>query len=175
LAHAASSPSFTSELCLRPIGDCKIEGKSVVFELPAEDVKTRKGRPVPVLDPRVSDRVAVRILASRSPDAPLFPSPSDASKQWEPRGRDRKLAALYEEIAIMCRVPVLAVERGHIWRATLNSLLADVMDEDVRIRLLGHTREINRQLSTAVSDTSRVVAAASVLRASSRVLPAAGK
>lgn len=165
----ATSGMRTSELCRRPVRDCTVERDgTVVFHLPAEGVKTRKSRPVPILDPRVSERLAKRIAAAASPDDPLFPAPSDASKQWDARNRDRKLATMYEEMADELGIDAFQVERGHMWRTTLNSLLADQLSEDARIRLLGHTREINRQYYTAVTDTASVVAAAEVLRPAAR-------
>ena len=160
----ATTGMRTSEIALRPVGDCKDDGHgNVVFTLPAWATKTRRSRTVPVLDPRVSARLIER-MEGKSSDQPLFGAPSDPTKPWQRRNRDRKLAALYVELAEQCDVPMFAVERGHSWRTTLNSLLADSLSEDARIRLLGHTREINRQYYTAVTSTSEVIEAASILR-----------
>lgn len=149
----------TSELCLRPVGDCHVD-KHVTFivELPAEATKTRTARPVPVWSSVVSARLAKRLNAG-SPW--LFPSPSDPATVWNPRNRDRKLAALYEEIAEQCGVPMFVHERGHSWRTTTNTLLYDALDEATRTRLLGHTAAVNRQRYTAVTSTEAVVSAAS--------------
>lgn len=160
----AATGMRTSEIARRPVGDCDVDAAgNVVVRLPAAATKTRTGRPVPVLDPRVSARLIERMKGKDSTQ-PLFGAPTDPTKEWQPRNRDRKLAVLYEEIAAKCDVPMFAVERGHSWRTTLNSLLADSLPEDARIRLLGHTAEVNRQYYTAVTSTDAVIDAAAILR-----------
>ncbi|MDO5500181.1 MAG: hypothetical protein Q4F67_10950, partial [Propionibacteriaceae bacterium] len=155
----------TSELATRPAGECSVDADGTfVFWLPAEGVKTRKDRPVPVLDPRISERLARRLDAVADPSHPLFPTPTDAAKRWDPRNRDRKIAALYMAIAEDLELPMFEVERGHSWRTTLNTLLYDTLPEATRVRLLGHTEAVNRQHFTAVTDTNTVVDAAAVLR-----------
>lgn len=134
---------------------------TVVFHLAAERVKTRKGRPVPVMLPEVSERLTARLKALPAPNAPLFPAPADPTSQWETRNRNRKLEAIYRELARELDIEMFTTERGHSWRTTLNSLLADDLPEDVRIRVLGHTAEVNRHHYTAVSSTEAVVAKAS--------------
>src|SRR5699024_1931940 len=87
----------TSELCRRPTEDCHVDDSGTfIGELSPEATKTRTGRPIPVLAPAVSKRLAAR-LESGSPW--LFPSPTDPAKPWDPRNRDRKLAAMYKELA----------------------------------------------------------------------------
>lgn len=151
----------TSELCLRPVKDCAVDAKGTfVVSLNQEATKTRTGRAVPVLAPEVSARLAKR-LHTGSPW--LFPSPSDPSKNWDPRNRDRKLALVYEEIAEKCKVEMFQNERGHSWRTTNNTLLYEALPEATRTRLFGHTAAVNRQHYTAVTSTEAVVSAASVL------------
>lgn len=155
----------TSELCRRPAGECSVDyDGTFVFWLPAPATKTRRSRPVPVLDPRVSERLAARLAGVQQPQHPLFPTPTDPAKEWDARNRDRKLASLYMGLADDLGIPMLETERGHSWRTTLNSLLHDAVDEATRIRLLGHTTSINRSHYTAVTSTAAVVEAASVLR-----------
>lgn len=157
----------TSELALRPAGECSVDvGGVFTFWLPATATKTKTSRPVPVLDERVSERLAARLEAVGDPEWPLFPAPSDPSKQWQPRTRDRKVAELYQEMAAALGLPVFEFERGHMWRATLNTLLYDALPEATRVRLLGHTEAVNRSHYTAVTSTAAVVEAASVLRKS---------
>ncbi len=157
----ATSGMRTSELCKRPSAEVDVESDgTVVFWIPAEAAKNDKGRPVPVLVPEVSKRLAKR-LTSGSPW--VFPSPSDPAKVWDPRNRDRKLAALYQEIAEKCEVEMFHDERGHSWRTTGNTLLYDELPEATRIRLFGHTAPVNRHHYTAVTDTKSVVSAAAVL------------
>ena len=148
----------TSELCLRPTRDCHVDASGTfIVELPPEATKTRMGRPVPVLAPAVSKRLATRL---DSGDPWLFSSPTDPSKVWDPRNRDRKLAALYRELAEQLHIEMFEHERGHSWRTTNNTLLYDVLPEATRTRLFGHTAAVNRQRYTAVTSTEAVVAAA---------------
>lgn len=151
----AATGMRTSEIGKRPVSEVEIDDNgNVVFVLSSEATKTRKARRVPVLD----DRVA-RLLMERIEELPegayLFGAPTNPMKEWLPRNRDRKLAVLYEELADACGIEMFKVERGHSWRTTINSILADVVPEDQRIRLLGHTREINRSHYT---DTHEVEA-----------------
>lgn len=148
----------TSELCMRPTEDCHVDASGTfIVELPPDATKTRTGRPVPVLAPAVSKRLATR-LDSGSPW--LFPSPTDQAKVWDPRNRDRKLAALYWELAEQLHIEMFEYERGHSWRTTNNTLLYDVLPEATRTRLFGHTAAVNRQRYTAVTSTEAVVSAA---------------
>lgn len=152
----------TSELCERPVADCSLDADGTfIVMLPPEATKTRTGRGVPVFDPRVSERMALRLDAG-SPW--LFPSPADPAKPWDLRNRNRKIAAMYQEIAEQLGIEVFEHERGHMWRTTLNTLLFDELSEAARVRLLGHTEAINRSHYTAITDTKSVVAAASILR-----------
>ena len=94
----------------------------------------------------------------------LFPSPADASKAWDPRNRDRKIAEMYLQMAADLEIGLFKFERGHLWRATLNTLLYDELPEATRIRLLGHSAAVNRSHYTAVTSTKAVVEAARMLR-----------
>lgn len=125
-----------------------------------EDTKTKAGRQVAVLAPEVSERLARRLDA----DSPwLFPAPSDPAKAWDPRNRDRKLAAVYKEVAEGLDIEMFQHERGHSWRTTNNTLLYDLLPEATRIRLFGHGKAVNRQRYTAVTTTEAIVSAASSL------------
>lgn len=151
----------TSELCMRPTEDCHVDASGTfIVELSPEATKTRTGRPVPVLAPEVSKRLAKR-LDSGSPW--LFPSPTNSAKAWDPRNRDRKLAALYKELAEKLDIEMFEHERGHSWRTTNNTLLYDVLPEATRTRIFGHTAAVNRQRYTAVTSTEAVVSAAAGL------------
>ncbi|WIY83945.1 hypothetical protein [Propionimicrobium sp. PCR01-08-3] len=161
----ATTGMRTSELCQRTKGDVEVDKDgTVVFNLSPEATKTRSGRKVPVLDPRVSARLVARLGVISDKEHPLFPSPTNPEMPWDPRARDRKLAPMYQHLAEELEIPLLEYERGHVWRATLNTLLFDRIPEAARIRLLGHTEAVNRQFYTAVTDTKSVVQAAAVLR-----------
>lgn len=156
----------TSELCMRPTEDCHVDDSGTfIVELSPEATKTRTGRPVPVLAPAVSKRLAAR-LESGSPW--LFPSPTHPAKPWDPRNRDRKLAAMYKELGEKLNIEMFENERGHSWRTTNNTLLYDVLPEATRTRLFGHTAAVNRQRYTAVTSTEAVVSAAAAMFESDR-------
>lgn len=157
----AATGMRTSEIGRRPVSEVEVDkAGNVVFVLGEAATKTRKARRVPVLN----DEVA-RLLRERIEGLPdgafLFGAPTDPMKEWLPRNRDRKLAALYEELAEACDIEMFRFERGHSWRTTINSLLADTVPEDQRIRLLGHTREINRSHYTDAREVEALKAAAS--------------
>lgn len=157
----AATGMRTSEIGRRPVSEVEIDDKgNVVFVLGEAATKTRKARRVPVLDDEVAQLLRQRI--KELPEgAFLFGAPTDPMKEWLPRNRDRKLAALYEELADACGIEMFRFERGHSWRTTINSLLADTVPEDQRIRLLGHTREINRSHYTDAREVEALKAAAS--------------
>ncbi|MEV7621116.1 hypothetical protein AB0N59_13370 [Microbacterium sp. NPDC089321] len=156
----------TTELCMRPLADWRVEKDgTAIVELSPEVTKTRTGRPVPVLAPDVSTRLAARLKAQRKVGSPwLFSSPSDPAKVWDPRNRDLKLALLYMELAEKLDIPMFEHERGHSWRTTNNTLLYDALPEATRTRLFGHTAAVNRHHYTAVTNTEAVVEAAKVLQ-----------
>lgn len=157
----ATTGMRTSEIGRRPISEVEVDDKgNVVFVLSSEATKTRKARRVPVLDDEVA-RLLVERIEELPEDAYLFGAPSDPTKEWLPRNRDRKLASLYEELADACGIEMFKVERGHSWRTTINSILADTVPEDQRIRLLGHTREINRSHYTDAREVEALKTAAS--------------
>lgn len=161
LLAQATTGLRTSELCLRPVEDCYVDQDGTfIFELSPEVTKTRTGRPVPVLAPEVSKRLAKRLNHGSKW---MFHNPADPEKVWAPRNRDRKLAKFYQELSRELNIPMFMDERGHSWRTTGNTLLYDVLPEATRIRLFGHTSAVNRRHYTAVTDTKTVVSAASVL------------
>lgn len=161
----ATTGCRVSELANRPAGDFTLDKTgTIIVQLSAEVTKTRRGRPVPVLDPRVSTRLAARLKGIQDPSWPMFPAASDPSKQWQPRTRDRKLAEIYREMAEALDIPLLTFERGHLWRSTLNTLLYEAIPEATRTRLLGHSPAVNRSHYTATTSTEAVVQAAAVLR-----------
>lgn len=161
----ATTGCRVSELANRPAGDFTLDKTgTIIIQLSAEATKTRRGRPVPVLDPRVSARLAARLKGILDPSWPMFPAASDPSKAWQPRTRDRKLAEIYLEMAEALDIPLLEFERGHLWRSTLNTLLYEAIPEATRTRLLGHSPAVNRSHYTATTSTEAVVQAAAVLR-----------
>ena len=160
----ATSGLRTSELASRTGNSATVDDDfNVIFSLSPAETKTRSGREVPIIDPRVSQRIAARLVALPDPSYPLFPSPEDPAKPWEASSRNRRLAVFYRRMATDLDLPVFLKERGHFWRSNLNTLLFDVLPEATRTRLLGHTSAVNRKSYTAVTDTHSVVEAASAV------------
>lgn len=154
----------TSELASRTGETATVDADfNVIFSLSPAETKTRTGREVPIIDPRVSQRIAARLAALPDPSYPIFPSPEGPSKIWESSSRNRRLAFFYKRMASDLALPVFERERGHFWRSNLNTLLFDVLPEATRTRLLGHTSAVNRKSYTAVTDTHSVVSAASAV------------
>lgn len=140
----ATTGMRTSEIGKRKVEDIEIDNNgNIVFVLRADATKTKKARRVPVLNDRIAELLRTRI-AELPEGAYLFGSPANPLNEWNERNRNRKLATIYQELAEECNIEIFKVERGHAWRTILNSLLFDELAEDARIRLLGHTREINR-------------------------------
>ena len=160
----ATSGLRTSELASRTGETASVdEDFTVVFSLSPEETKTRSGRQVPIIDPRVSRRIAARLASMPDPSYPIFPSPEDPAKQWEASSRNRRLAVFYKRMASDLNLPVFLKERGHFWRSCLNTLLYNDLPESTRTRLLGHTSAVNRRSYTAVTDTHSVVSVASAV------------
>lgn len=55
-------------------------------------------------------------------------------------------------------MPLQATARTHVWRATLNSLLAASVPEVQRAAYFGHDAVVNRSAYTDVTDTSGMLA-----------------
>lgn len=161
----ATTGMRTNELATRTGESVEIDDHfNLIFILTPSETKTRTGRKVPILDPRVSRRIAARVAALESPSDPLFAAPSDPTQFWEASSRNRRLAQFYKTMARDLHMPVFEKERGHFWRSCLNTLLYFELPEGVRVRLLGHTSAVNRANYTAVTSTDAVIEAAAVLR-----------
>lgn len=121
-----------------------------------ETSKTRRGRTVPILDPRIADRIRDR----RTPARPLvIGAPLDGTTPWDPANCRRAVAAFYPELAAVTDTPLLATARTHVWRATLNSLLLGV-PLMIRAAYFGHNEAANTRYYTDTTDTGALVTAA---------------
>lgn len=130
-----------------------------------DNSKTHRGRRVPVLDARVSERLLTRRNAALSNSAYVIGSPADQMTQWDRDNCQKATTALYIELGERLRIEMLETARTHLWRATLNSLLLDQVSEVVRANFFGHDTAINRASYTDLTDTSSMVTAARRLRA----------
>jgi len=125
-----------------------------------DNSKTHRGRRVPVLDARVSDRLLTRQNAARNGSAYVIGSPADQMTSWDRDNCQKATTALYIEMGAALNIEMLKTARTHLWRATLNSLLLDQVSEVVRANFFGHDAAINRASYTDLTDTSGMVAAA---------------
>lgn len=143
--------------------DGDVSGR-VFITVPDAVSKTHRGRRVPILDPRVADRLMARRATAQSPSEYVIGAPTAKTKMWEQRNRDRIVAALYVELADVLDIEMLRSARSHVWRATLNSLLLS-LPEAQRTAFFGHGPAANRQHYTDVTDVTPLITAAERLRA----------
>ncbi|PNL17597.1 tyrosine-type recombinase/integrase [Micrococcus sp. FDAARGOS_333] len=129
--------------------------------VPAELSKTRRGRTVPILAPRVAgallarrDRLSAqhRVPAGR---LLLIGSPTDPTRPWDGRNARQRLAELYVHLAERLDIPELERERTHVWRATLNGILSDA-PAAVRAAAFGHSEQVNQRSYTDGRDLSQL-------------------
>ncbi|WP_217131892.1 hypothetical protein [Leucobacter chinensis] len=118
------------------------DAKMLIY-VPKHIAKNKKPRTVPVLDPRVVERLNER----RAAGALVIGSPTDQTAVWE-RGNCSKAArGLYDEAAEALGIEIMGTEAGrsHIWRATLNTVTAALgVPEEIRSANFGHDAETNR-------------------------------
>lgn len=134
------------------------DGTTMVVPVSAERSKTRAPRRAAVVA-EVADRLRER-RQERPDDLLVISAPADGAKAWEPRARDKAVAALYAEAAAVVDLPLLRRDfRSHCWRHTLNTLTADAVPVEVRSALLGHTEQVNRQHYLDLSDLTAVARA----------------
>ncbi|WP_328990460.1 site-specific integrase [Kribbella sp. NBC_01245] len=125
----------------------------MIFDLPPEITKTKKGRFVHVTDPAVVERLKPRWETARAMGGPLIPSPAKPGVVWDQRQRNEAVKELYVKMAKELGIPALETERSHVWRATLNTLtLVDGVPEAIRAAHLGHTAQVNRRNYTDTRD-----------------------
>lgn len=134
---------------------------TVVLSVRDEVSKTHKGRPVPILDPRVADLVLSRRNARGPlPEHYVIGSPADPAKVWERQNCRKRCGDFYAELGDELDVPLLETARTHVWRATLNSLLLDQVPDVVRTAFFGHTTAVNEGSYTDISKLTPMLTAA---------------
>ncbi|OBA30294.1 hypothetical protein A5766_15925 [Gordonia sp. 852002-51296_SCH5728562-b] len=111
--------------------------------------KTKKGRTVPVLNAAASEH----LLARRETIGGdyIVGAPSDPSKVWDQANAQKAARTLYREVADALDIELLRTHLTHVWRATLNTLLLDVLPAEVRAAHFGHDTDQNRRTYTDVS------------------------
>lgn len=139
--------------------DATDTGGVLAVTVSAEVSKTHRARTVPVLVPAVADRLRHRRDAAGGAGR-VIEAPAGGAGPWDRANCSKAVAALYQEVAEACGVPLLQTARTHVWRATLNSLLAGSVPEVQRAAFFGHDAAVNRTAYTDVTDTSGMLAAA---------------
>ena len=119
--------------------------------------KTGRGRTVVVLDAAVAQSIQKR---RRGDDAPVIGAPADIDAEWERAAVIKAVREYYPQIAELADCPALKTERAHVWRRTLNTMTAGVLQVDTRAAWFGHTEQENEQSYTTYT---QVKAAADVL------------
>lgn len=140
--------------------DAHLDPRGVLWiTVPAALSKTKRGRRIPVLDPRVAAVLIARrdrlSCAHQRPadDLLVVGSPTDPTRPWDGRNARQRLAALYQHLAASLAIPELETERTHVWRATLNTLLGDA-PAAVRAAAFGHSEQVNARSYTDGRDLS---------------------
>lgn len=140
-------------------GDTTDTSGVLAVTVSAEVSKTHRARTVPVLVPAVADRLRERRDAAGGVGR-VIAAPAGGEGPWDRANCSKAVALLYQEVAEACGVPLLETARTHVWRATLNGLLAGSVPEAQRAAFFGHDTAVNRASYTDVTDTSGMIEAA---------------
>lgn len=141
--------------------DIDVDDQGQVYVTVSDAVsKTHRGRRAPILDERVAEHIFERRNRASSDEEYVIGSPAVPARKWDQRQRGKALEALFIEIARKLGIELLLTARSHVWRATLNTLLLDLVPEVQRAAFFGHNTATNRGHYTDVTDTSTIVTAA---------------
>lgn len=113
------------------------------------DSKTGRPRTIPMLDERVA------MLLNRNESPFVIHSPTTHTK-WDSANAGAAVRAFYPILAKELEIPVLAEKRTHLWRATLNTILAESVPSSTRAAFLGHSESVNERAYTANVDLSKL-------------------
>lgn len=148
-----------SEACNLRRCDVDADADPLTVTVTPEISKTHRGRTVPVMDPRVADRVRERLAeAPRVASAPVFGSPATPERVWDPSNRQKAVKALYRDVADALDIPLLREVSSHVWRATLNTeWMQRGVPDALRAAFLGHGEDVNRSSYTDTGNTEALV------------------
>lgn len=91
-----------------------------------------------------------RLIADAAQDGPLIGQPADRTKKWDHRNATGSAAELYLKMHKILGIEAFEHERSHVWRATLNTLLVDVLSAEKRSGQFGHsTKSMRRAIRTS--------------------------
>lgn len=138
----------------------------MLMALTPDITKTKRGRTVPVLDPRVQQYLLKRQNEAQA-IGPVIGAPVDRFTVWDRQNCQTAVRNFYRGIAGATGVQALEQQRSHVWRITLNSLLIDTVPEVIRAAFFGHDIATNRASYTDLHEQGVVslLGAAATLRA----------
>ena len=121
--------------------------------------KTHRGRVVPVIDPRVAERIRLRLATLPQTDSTLlYGSPANPDRVWDPSNRQKAIRKLYRKLSDLLDIPLLSEVSSHVWRTTLNTEWAMLgVPDSLRSAFFGHSVEVNRSFYTDTSSTEQLV------------------
>lgn len=137
--------------------DVQVDKGEVAITVTPEKSKTRKGRTVPVLDGRVAKRIVERQTAGGT--GFVVGSPTDPQIQWDRDNAQKAVTAQLRRLGDELSIETLRTHGSHVWRATLNTLLAGKIPDAQRAAFFGHDVAINRTAYTDTTDVSGMVGA----------------
>ena len=143
-------------------GDVVREGSFVRLPVGEETSKTHKSRSAAVLWSSVADLLLER-AATNKPDHPIIPTPTKLDTAWDKDNHQKTIAKHYKLWAEELDIPELLTERSHVWRTTVNSMLAGAIPDAIRAAMLGHTEAVNASSYTDI--THQLPSIAGVLEA----------
>lgn len=94
-----------------------------------------------------------RLIADAAPEGPLIGQPADRTKKWDHRNATGSVAELYLMMHKTLGIEAFLHERSHVWRATLNTLLVDVLSAEKRSGQFGHSTKVNEKSYTVLALT----------------------
>lgn len=95
---------------------CEVEddGQKMTVSVPAERSKTHRGRTVPVLDTRVTERLRERVSRADGREL-MFPAPATPESHWDQSNAQKAVKRLLGEVGAACSIPLLAEVSSHVW------------------------------------------------------------
>ena len=131
-------------------GDVVREGSFVRLPVGEETSKTHKSRSAAVLWSSVADLLLER-AALNKPAHPIIPTPTKLDVSWDKDNHQKTIAKYYKIWAEELGIPELMTERSHVWRTTVNSMLAGAIPDAIRAAMLGHTEAVNANAYTDIT------------------------
>lgn len=161
LIQAATGTRISEARQLRWDRHIHDDGDGITVTVTEDISKTGRERTVPVLDARVVERIrARRDLGTTYVIGHPTGEPDEA---WPSSSAGAASAEMYKELYKELGYDVFETNRSHLWRATLNTLLAPTVPLAVRVAMFGHTEDVNERSYTGKVDTSVAVTAAQAL------------